>query len=103
MKSTIETNHPGGTSLRPPRLTIQDAIGARRWEFSPEPHHQSVGDVLHDFVNRSQQASSDSSGRPVTYTLRNDRAGGVRLHASQPVSDLEDGEVLTLSPSVQAG
>lgn len=95
---------PGTASPRSPRLTIQDVTGSRRWEFRPEPHHESVGDVLREFVNRSQQASTDSSGRQVTYTLRgDDRGGGVRLHSSQPVSDLEDGDVLTLSPSVQAG
>lgn len=104
--NTTDTPRPHeATSPRAARkLIIRDVTGSRRWELSPEAHHQSVGDLLTDFVIRSQQAAVDSSGRQVTYTLRgDDRGGGVRLHASQPISDLEDGDVLTLSPSVQAG
>lgn len=95
-----EATSPGAAR----KITIQDVTGSRRWAVTPQPHHETVGDLLSDFVSQSQQATADSSGRQVTYTLRgDDRGGGVRLHPSQPISDLEDGDELTLSPSVQAG
>jgi len=92
------------TAVPRPRFHIKDVTGARRWEVEAENHQDTVGDLLNGFLSRSRIKTTDSSGREVTFTLRgDDRAGGVRLHPSQNLSDLRDGDELVLQPSVQAG
>ena len=85
-----------------PHLSISDFTGSRRWNLTPEPEHKTVGEFLTSFVDEAGLPERDSSGRPTTYSLRSDRLGA-RLNVSAPISDLEEGDDLTITPSVQAG
>ena len=97
MNDTVELNEAPRRSV-----SVSDLTGSRRWDVDLSPDCETVGEFLTSFVDRSQLPTRDSGGRPTTYTLRSERTGA-RLHPSAPISDLEEGERLTLSPSTQAG
>ena len=85
-----------------PNLFINDFTGSRRWNLQPGPEHETVGEFLNSFVDEAGLPERDSTGRTTTYSLRSDRLG-TRINVSAPISDLEEGDTLTITPSVQAG
>jgi len=100
MNTTL--NNKQETSTRRPKLSISDFTGSRRWNLSPGPEHETVGEFLATFVEEVGLPERDSTGRPTTYSLRSERLGA-RLNISAPISELEEGDPLTITPSVQAG
>ena len=83
-------------------LRVSDVTGSRRLAFQANEDDASIGEMLDGITNQMNSPTIDSGGRPITWSLRLNRTGQ-RLHPSDTVSGLQDGDELTLQPNVDAG
>lgn len=88
----------------PPKrnISVTDVTGSRRVTIEAGEDEASIGEMLDGITARMGSPTTDSGGRPIMWTLRNNRTGE-RLHRSQSVAELEDGDEVTLQPNIDAG
>lgn len=82
-------------------LFVSHMTGHRRIRVQA-PEESTIGELINVSANRLGTPTIDSAGRPMRFTLRLDRDGS-RLHHSQAVGDLQEGDGVTLLPNIEAG
>ncbi len=88
---------------KPLAVEVQDVSQQQRFKVSDLDTDATVAEVVRELLGDLNMAVEDASGRPLSYTVRLEREGR-NLQSNERVGDvLEEDDLLTLLPNVDAG
>ncbi|MGE3840278.1 MAG: hypothetical protein AB7I50_01700 [Vicinamibacterales bacterium] len=84
-------------------LHVSDFAGQKRSRVSQVSRQSTVGELVASLLAKLGLADVNLEGRPMPYQLRLEREGR-HVHAAEVVGDaLQEGDEITLTPSIDAG
>ena len=85
------------------RIWANDLSGQKEALVPEAPPEETVSSLVASLVSDFKLPRIDAEGRPISYTLRNDRTGEM-LHGSSQLGEVLDAEDrTTVIPSIMAG
>ena len=84
-------------------LELRDVTGQKMAKVISVDADVTVGELVNGVLGKMQLPENDPTGRPLTYQARLEREGRHVRDAESVGDALEEGDRLTLQPSINAG
>lgn len=103
MENTATMEQGATTMTTMGNLSVSDVSGQRNFRINSVPMDSTIGDLVNGLLSKMEISRNDSEGRPRTFKLRLQREAR-HLGAHELVRDaLQEGDSLSIHPSVTAG
>ncbi len=92
-----------GTTMSQIELEVSDVSGQKVFKVANVPVANTVGELIQEVLGKMNLPRNDTSGAPLSYQARLERAGRTLGASEQIGAALETQDRLTLLPNIDAG